>query len=163
MSYWAVARLAPHQERPALYHLGRAGFQTYLPRLREWRRSHGRRIETRPPLFPGYAFFVVEAQWHAARWSIGVIGLIMDGIRPARVANTVIEDIRSRERGGLVELPKREEFRAGEAVRVTHGPFSGQLGLYQGQRPHERVLVLLALFGSAQKVTLARSDIEVVD
>ena len=70
MTYWAVARLAPHQERPALYHLARAGFETYLPRLREWRRSHGRKIETRPPLFPGYCFFVIEAQWHAARWSI---------------------------------------------------------------------------------------------
>src|SRR5262249_17946781 len=78
MSYWAVARLAPRQERVALYHLARAGFSTYLPRLREWRRSHGRRIETRPPLFPGYCFLSVELQWHAARWSIGVIGLIME-------------------------------------------------------------------------------------
>ena len=52
MAYWAVARLAPHQERLALNHLERAGFMTYLPRLREWRRSHGRRIETRP-LFAG--------------------------------------------------------------------------------------------------------------
>src|SRR5215468_7823614 len=142
MAYWAVARLAPHQERPALYHLGRAGFQTYLPRLREWRRSHGRRIETRPPLFPGYCFFVVEAQWHAARWSIGVIGLIMDGIRPTRVADAVIDEIHARERGGLIELPKRPGLKPGDSVRVVAGALAGQLGLYAGQRPHERVLVL---------------------
>ena len=30
----------------------------------------------------------------AARWSIGVIGLIMDGIRPARVADQIIDDLR---------------------------------------------------------------------
>ena len=73
MSYWAVARLAPHQERLALYHLDRAGFQTYLPRLRERRISHGRKIEVRPPLLPGYCFLTVEAQWYAARWSTSVL------------------------------------------------------------------------------------------
>ena len=82
--------------------MGLAGFRVYLPRLRERRLSHGRRIEVRPPLFPGYCFFVVEAQWHSARWSVGIIGLIMDLIRPARVADGVIEEIRSRERGGLL-------------------------------------------------------------
>ena len=51
---------------------------------REHRISHGRGIEIRPPLFPGYCFLTVEAQWYAAPWSIGVIGLIMDGIRPRR-------------------------------------------------------------------------------
>jgi len=162
MSYWAVARLAPHQERLALNHLCRAGFETYLPRIRERRISHGRKIELRPPLFVGYCFLTIEAQWHAARWSVGVIGLIMDGIKPARVADSVIAEIRARERGGLIELPRREEFRMGEAVRVRGGPFSGQLGLYQGQRPHERVLVLLALLGGQQRVELARDAVEVV-
>ena len=162
MGYWAVARLAPHQERVALYHLDRVGFETYLPRLREYRRVNGRKIQVQPALFPGYCFFVVEAQWHAARWSIGVIGLIMDGLRPARVADSIISEIRARERSGLIELPRREEFRMGEAVRVTAGPLSGQLGLYQGQRPHERVLVLLALLGGQQRVELAREAIEAV-
>jgi len=64
-------------------------------------------VEIRPPLFPGYCFLAVEAQWYAARWSIGVIGLIMDGVRPARVADQIIDDLRKRERNGLIELPKR--------------------------------------------------------
>jgi hypothetical protein len=84
MSYWAVARLEPRRERLALRCLGLAGYETYFPRLREHRISHGRRIEIRPPLFPGYCFLTVEARWCAARWSIGVIGLIMDGVRPRR-------------------------------------------------------------------------------
>ena len=73
MSYWAVARLEPHREQLALRCLGLAGYETYFPRLREHRISHGRRIEIRPPLFPGYCFLTVEAQWYAAPWSIGVI------------------------------------------------------------------------------------------
>jgi transcription antitermination factor NusG len=93
MGYWACARLEPHRERLALHCLGLAGYATYLPRIRERRVSHGRRIEVRPPLFPGYCFFVVEAQWHTARWSVGVIGLIMDGLRPARVPDAVIHEV----------------------------------------------------------------------
>jgi len=125
--------------------------------LRERRISHGRKIEVRPPLLPGYCFLTVEAQWYAARWSLGVIGLIMDGIKPARVADQVIDDLRARERN---ELPKRSGLQPGDHVRVLHGPLAGQLGLYAGQRPHERVLVLLALLGGQQRVGLATSDIE---
>jgi transcriptional antiterminator RfaH len=96
--YWAVARLEPRSERVALHCLGVNGYEVYLPRLRERRISRGRKIEVRAPLFPGYVFFVVEAQWHAARWSVGVLGLIMDGIRPAKVPDAVIAEIRARER-----------------------------------------------------------------
>ena len=82
--------------------------------------------------------------------------------RPARVGDAVIDNIRSRERGGLVELPKREVFKPGDRVRVVQGPFAGQLGLYAGMRAHERVLVLLALLGGQQRVELAQDAIEAI-
>jgi transcription antitermination factor NusG len=163
VGYWACARLEPHKERLALHCLGLAGFETYFPRLRERRISHGRKIEVRPPLFPGYAFFVIEAQWHAARWSVGVLGLIMDGIKPARVADQIIDDLRKRERNGLIELPKRSGPKPGDPVRILAGPFAGHLGLYAGMRPHERVLVLLGVLGGQQRVELARDAVEVLN
>jgi transcriptional antiterminator RfaH len=159
MAYWACARLEPRRERLALYCLGLAGFETYFPRLREKRVSHGRRIEVRPPLFPGYCFLTIEAQWHAARWSVGVLGLIMDGIRPAKVADSVITDIRSHERNGLVELPRRDEFMAGDQVRILKGPFAGHFGLFAGMKPRDRVEVLLALLGGCSRVLLPESHI----
>ena len=67
MAYWACARLEPHRERLAVHCLELNGYEVYLPRLRERRMSHGRRIEVRPPLFPGYAFIAIELQWHTAR------------------------------------------------------------------------------------------------
>src|SRR5262245_4568355 len=69
-----------------------------------------------PPLFPGYCFLTVEAQWYAARWSLGVIGLIMDGIKPARVADQIIDDLRKR--NGLMELPKRPGLKPGDQVWI---------------------------------------------
>jgi len=162
MAYWCAARLQGHREALALHCLGLAGYETYYPRLRDRRVRHGRRIELRPPLFPGYAFIAIELQWHTARWTAGVINLIMDGTGPARVSDDVIAEIRSRERGGLVELPKPAGLKLGDQVRVLAGPLQGQFGLYQGQRPHERVLVLLALLGGQRRVELAKGDIEAI-
>ena len=83
MPYWAVARLEPRREQLALRCLGLAGYETYFPRLRARRISHGRKIEVRPPLFPAYAFIAIELQWHTARWTAGVLNLIIAGVAPA--------------------------------------------------------------------------------
>jgi transcriptional antiterminator RfaH len=162
MSYWAVARLEPHRERLALHCLGLAGFETYFPRLRERRIRAGRKTEVLVSLFPGYCFLTIEAQWHAARWTAGVLGLIMNGMEPAHVPDSVIAEIRSRERGGLIELAPSLPLRRGARVRILHGPFTGHLAIFADMRPRQRVEILLRLLGGEQRVTLAKKDIEVV-
>lgn len=162
MAYWAVSRLALNHERLALHCLTLAGFTTYLPRLRERRMAHGRRIERQSPLFPGYCFTWIELQWHAARWAPGTLGLIMDGLQPARVSDAVIAELRARERNGLIELSKLRGFQRGDQVRIIRGPFRGLAGLYHGMSGRQRVAVLLQILGGQQRVTLARRDIEVI-
>src|SRR5262244_3913698 len=103
--FWACARLEPRREALAARCLALAGFTVYTPRLREQRVLRGRRVEVNPPLFPRVTLFCCSLQWHAARWCPGVIRLVMDGMQPARVPDAVIAEIRSRERGGLKELP----------------------------------------------------------
>jgi transcription antitermination factor NusG len=85
----------------------------------------------------------------------------MDGEQPARVPDPVIAEIRSRERNGLIELPKLRRV-PGMQVRVISGPLREQIGLLGALRPHERVLVLLQLLGGQQRVELARSAIEAI-
>jgi transcriptional antiterminator RfaH len=125
-------------------------------------RSHGRKITVTPPLFPGYLFVWVVRGWWDARWSPGVVRLIMDGLLPARVPDAVISEIRSRERRGLIELPKLR-LEPGMRVKVLQGPLQDQIGLLAALRPHERVLVLLQLLGGQQRVELARSSIEAMN
>jgi transcriptional antiterminator RfaH len=156
--YWAAARLQPRREALALHCLKLAGYRTYFPRLREHRTNFGRRIEHRSPLFPGYAFVQIELQWHTARWSPGIIALILDGDAPARVPDKVIAEIRGRERAGLIELPPR--LKPGARVRVTRGPLQSLEGLCAGQGPRERVLVLLQVLGAARQVALPAADVE---
>ena len=106
MAFWAAARFQPKHERLALHFLKLYGFETYLPRLREQRIRQGRRVEVTPPLCPGYAFVVIELQWHAAHRAPGTLGLVMNGGGPAHVSDEIIAELRSRERNGLIELAK---------------------------------------------------------
>jgi transcription antitermination factor NusG len=46
-------------------------------------------------------------------------------------------------------------LRRGAPVRIRAGPFTGQLGLFAGMRPRDRVTVLLTLLGAAQRMELA--------
>ena len=61
MSYWGCARLELRREAVAQHFLKLNGYETYIPRVREQRLRRGKRIETISPLFPAYAFIVIEA------------------------------------------------------------------------------------------------------
>src|SRR5215469_2620231 len=161
--YWACAQLESNRTRLALHCLNKvAGYEIYNPQLREQRRRYGRKIMGVSQLFPAYVFVLIVSGWWNARWSPGVVRLVMDGELPAKVPDDVIAEIRSRERNGLVELPKPRGLAPGTRVRVLQGPLQEQIGLLAALRPHERVLVLLHLLGGQQRVDLAMNAIEAV-
>jgi transcriptional antiterminator RfaH len=163
MAYWAVAQLQPQREAFALSMLARADFQVYAPRLREWRTMRGgRQQQYERPLFPGYAFLLIQLQWHAARWCPGVVRLVMNGLQPAKVPDAVVDEIRGREHNGAIELPKRM-LKCGDRIRILAGPFKGHLAIYAGMSAHERAAVLLQILGAATRVTLASTDIQALD
>ena len=56
-------------------------------------------------------------------------------------------------------LPKPRGLQRGDRVRISAGAFTGHLGLYDGQRPHERVSVLLSLLGGQTRVEMAKRDV----
>jgi transcriptional antiterminator RfaH len=162
MPYWAAAQLQPQRDGLALHCLQQAGFETYAPRLREQRTAHGRKVVRTPLLFPGYLFVLIELQWHTARWCPGVVRIVLRGGAPAAVPEGVIMALKAREIRGVIEMPRFPKFRAGDRLRVVSGPFTGHVGLYAGMKPRERVEVLLAILGAAQRVTLAADSVEQV-
>jgi transcriptional antiterminator RfaH len=159
MAYWSCVQLEPNRERLALHCLSKInGFEIYSPRIRI-KPSRSRREDITRPLFPGYAFVFIVLQWHAARWSPGVVRLVLDGAVPAKVPNAVIAELRERECGGVVQLPEAPGLRAGDRVRVTRGPLVGLTGLYAGLAPQDRVAILLALLGGQTRVVLPKGDV----
>jgi transcriptional antiterminator RfaH len=159
VAYWCCAQLEPNRERLALHLLVQERFTVYAPKVRVRRIIRGRREDREVPLFPRYLFIEIVQQWYRARWCPGVVRLIMDGITPAKVPDAVIAEIQSRERNGLIELPKPRGLRRGDPVKILRGSFSGQLAIYADMKPRERVEVLLRLLGGEQRVILAKQDI----
>jgi transcriptional antiterminator RfaH len=157
MSYWCCAQLQASRERLALHCLSAVnGFEVYSPRIRP---ARARRGDDTRPLFPGYCFVLIVSQWWAARWSPGIVRLVMDGLQPARVPSHVLDEIRRREVRGVVELPKAPGMQVGDRVKVLSGPLVGLTGLYQGMNGRQRIDILLSILGGACRVTLAKSDI----
>ena len=112
MPYWAAAQLQPQRDGLVAPCLRQAGFEIYVPRLREPRTAHGRKVVRTPLLFPGYLFVFIRLQWHTARWAPGVVRLVMNGTAPAAVPEGVIMALQARETDGLIdpqapEIPHR--------------------------------------------------------
>ena len=141
MPYWC-AQTEGNREAVAERFLQVAGYSVYYPRILE--RSRVR------PLFPSYIFIAAALQWHKARWTVGVVRIVAgSGGEPAVIGDHIVDAIREREKGGLVQLPEPLGLRPGGRVRVTTGFLEGSLGIYAGMRSGERVAVLLQFLGSA--------------
>lgn len=88
--------------------------------------------------------------------------MVLDGSRPAKVPDAVIDDLKKRERNGLIELPAAApacDFAFGDPVKIRSGPLVGLSGLFAGMAPHDRVCILLDLLGKRRSVTLPARDV----
>lgn len=154
MNRWYVVSTQPQKEERAREHLGRQGFDVYLPRWRK-RRSHARCIEwVAAPLFPRYLFvgFDIEVtRWRAINSTFGVSHLVCNGGMPLAMPSGIVEDIRAREAtGGLIEI--KPAFRKGQQIVVGEGALLDQVGLFERMNDDERVTILLNLLGREVRV-----------
>jgi transcription antitermination factor NusG len=156
MPFWAVAQVQPQRESMVVEEFKNAAFTPYCPRIRI--KTNGR--WRTPPLFVGYVFFQVGEFWWAARWCRGVVRLLgPDGASPYHVSDTVIAEIKARERNGYVVLMKKpSKLQQGQQVRIIGGRFDGQLALFEGMAKHDRVKVLLQILGGLAVVELGQHD-----
>jgi transcriptional antiterminator RfaH len=163
-SQWYVVQTHPNAETKASWHLGRQGFETYLPRYLKQRR-HARRIEDiAAPLFPRYLFVAVDIatqRWLSIDSTFGVTRLVRNGDRPAAVPVSILETLKCREDvNGFVQLDRRPRFLPGDKVCVVSGAFRDCCGLYEGMSGHERVAILLELLGRKVRVVLGPAIID---
>jgi transcriptional antiterminator RfaH len=157
-TFWHVVQTHVHAEAKAQLHLGRQGFETYLPRYLK-RRRHARRTETvAAPLYPSYLFVTFNPaihRWRSIQSTIGVTRLVCNGDMPATMDDAIVNGLKGRENAqGFIELARRPQFAAGDQVRVREGVFSDCLGLFESMGDRERVAILLDLLGRKVRVLL---------
>lgn len=158
-AHWIVAQTQSQRENLAKKHLERAGFEAYLPRIKK--RGTNCKQQRVVPLFPNYLFVFINSVWGPVMRTIGVSKVIKNGDEPAKLEPSVIDEIRGRERGGLVQLPKPQPTaRAGQQVRILRGPFAGHIGaLCSHMSDSERQKVLLDFLGRKTVIELDRTDV----
>jgi hypothetical protein len=47
-------------------------------------------------------------------------------------------------------------------VQITHGPLNGNIAIFDGMRPHQRVAILLTMLGDRQRVELPKANLQPV-
>jgi transcriptional antiterminator RfaH len=159
MTQWYVVHTHPRSEEIACRNLARQGFEIFLPRYLR-RRSHARRVENvAAPLFPGYIFVAVDmerARWRAISSTIGVNHVVCCGDAPLPVPLAIVDEIRARmDSNGFIQMLPRVAFRPGEAVQVTGGPLTDQVGLFECLADGDRIILLFNILGRKLKVAAA--------
>ena len=157
---WYAVFCKPRQESIAQENLARQGFKVYLPRIRARQNRRGQWVDTVDALFPRYLFICVDAfrqSTHSVRSTRGAVGLVRFAGQPAVVPEIVIEALSRREdaESGLFH-DDRTSYCPGQPIRLIGGPISDVEGIFLQQDGEHRAIVLLELFGKANKVRVKR-------
>jgi transcriptional antiterminator RfaH len=156
MTNWYLIHTKIRQERVALEHLQRQGFECFLPQIWVEKVRRGALQVVQEPLFPRYLFIQLRTDaaspsWSPIRSTVGVSRLVTFGQTPAKIADELLAHIRAQSE--LAEVQKRH-FEPGEALVVTNGPFAGVEAIYQMADGEGRVMVLLHILSKDVKMVL---------
>jgi transcriptional antiterminator RfaH len=163
-AYWAVLRSAPGHDVLAYEGVARAGFETFVPKIRvrvgaQWRTN---------PLFGCYFFARVIDQWRVLERTIGVLSVVKAAGVPARCPDEEIATLIARsDADGIIRLSSsltsqsvvRRAFEPGEKVAIADGPFRGFNGLHTGMSTRDREMLLINILGGQRPVTVAAGQV----
>lgn len=131
-------------------------FRILIPTEREMRTRNGKRMEVQRKIFPGYVLIEMvldDTTWHLVKSTTGVTGFVSSGNKPVPLQEKEIANILQ-----AVEGPRQKPkvlWEAGQAVRVTSGPFTDFTGSIQDVNPQkEKLRVLISIFGRDTPVEL---------
>ncbi len=144
---WGVVRVKAKQECLASQHLKRQSFRVYCPLIHRRARRASKWVDVCSPMFPGYVFVHIDLahlRWRPIQSTIGVKQLMCVAGRPSLLDENFIDDLRSRERDGVVSHPGRP-LEIGQSVRITSGPFDGLLATIVDMEQKDRLSVLMDL------------------
>lgn len=157
---WYAVHTLPFAEKRARAQLENQQFRTFLPQRHKTIR-HARKLSTIiAPFFPRYLFVVLDLsrqQWRSVNGTFGVANLVMAGDLPCPVPAGIVESmLAGADADGVLRL--QPELKIGAPVRVAAGPFSEQLGIFDGLDDRGRIRVLLDILGRKVPVRLSKGQ-----
>jgi transcriptional antiterminator RfaH len=160
--HWFVVHTKPGDEHRVETHLLNQKIETFLPLIESHQYRNGKIVQTIKPLFPNYLFARLDIKLHyyKVKWTRGVSKLLGTGDGPTPISDKVIQAIKERiGKDDLVRL--EEEFKEGEVVQITSGPFKELNGIFQKKlSDNGRVKIFLNLIGVEVPVQIGRWQIK---
>jgi transcription antitermination factor NusG len=140
MENWYIINTKPKKEFQVEKLFTEGGFKYYNPVYKQEGRVR--------PFFPGYGFLVFEFpdQYQLVKYTRGIKRVVGSREGPIPIPDEVIQEIKAREMGGLIELEKYGAMpRVGDEIEVAEGPLKGLKGIFQKEiGDKKRVMILLS-------------------
>ena len=89
------------------------------------------------------------------RSTIGVLGLVRFGARPAIMPQQAINAIRQQEQRASDQCKNQPNWKSGDRVEIINGPFVGFNGIFEKENDEERVIILLEMLGRKNNVAVS--------
>lgn len=131
-------------------------FNVLIPTEKRIKIKNGKRKVVTEKIFPGYVLVemvVDDDSWYVVRNTPNVTGFVGSGTTPTPVS---AEEVKSIQKRMGVEEPKfKIDVRAGDAVKITDGPFKEMEGkVADVDEERGKIKVLVSMFGRETPVEL---------
>ena len=148
-----------HEKKVATILSGK-GFQVFLPMYDAVHRWIDRNKRVSSPVFPGYVFFVDDADRRLQILATpGVHTILMTGAAPAVIPSEEMAAIRR-----AVESPFRVEphefLENGDLVRIMSGPLAGLEGIVSRKKDSCRLVLSIKMLGRSAAVEIDSAALE---
>ena len=131
-------------------------FNILVPKKKEIKIKHGKRVVEEEKVYPGYIFVdmeVTDDSWYVVRNTPMVTGFVGAGTTPRPVEDEEIKAILNQI--GETEPKYKIDFKIGDMVKITDGPFKNSEGkVSEIDQEKGRVKVMVPLFGRDTPVDL---------
>ena len=137
-------------------------FQVVVPTEEEVEIRDGQKKTSRKRVFPGYILVqmvIDEESWYVVRNTPGVTGFVGTGVRPIPLSEEEVDKILSRMEAEQPTI--KVNFRIGETVRITEGPFADFMAVVDDiYADRGKVRLLVSFFGRETPVEMDFLQVE---
>ena len=152
------------KRRVALDNLGDKITQIMIPYEKVSEVKGGKKIISRRKFWPGYVFVkmeYMETTFYLINETPSVIGFVGTAIPPQPVTEGEITAVLEQIEDKKEKVKPKVLFSAGEAVKVTDGPFTNMTGLVENVDPEKgKMTVRVSIFGRETPVELEYWQVE---
>lgn len=157
---WHALYTRPRHEKAAALVLANKGFDVFLPLYTTRHQWQDRIKQVTLPLFPSYVFLKGGLErWVRIVSTPGVCDFVRFGDQPAVIAVSEIEAIR-RFLNSTFRVEPHPFLRAGDWVRVKHGPLEGLEGILTRKKNVSRLVLSVEMLGKSAAVEVDAATVE---